>query len=85
MMKMEIQIDLRLKTIGEMEAIEPVLMLGKIYTANTMKTEEPQEWHYPLRAKTVMGVEGSTCMCTTVLRDYFERDIYRIIRMAYDL
>ena len=84
-MKMQIKIDLRLKTIPEMEAVEPVLILGKIYTANTLKTEEPEEWHIPIRVKTVMGVEGTTSIYTTELCDYFERGLYRIVRMAYDL
>ena len=84
-MKMQIQIDLRLKTIPEMEAVEPVLMLRKICTANTMKTEEPQEWHMAIHAKTVMGVEGSTCIYMTEVYDYLERGLDRIIRMAHDL
>lgn len=82
---MEIQIDLRLKRIPEMEAIEPVLTLRKIYTANTMRGGEPEELHIPLFAETVMGVEGTTSCYTTVTYDYFQRELYRIIRMAYDL
>jgi len=68
-----------------MEAIEPILTLRKVYHAETMRREEPEEWQIPIYAKTVMGVIGTTYAYTTVLHDYFERNLYRIIRMTSDL
>ena len=68
-----------------MEAVEPVLILGKIYTANTLKTEEPEQWSPPIRLRTVMGVEGSTAVCMTRVENHLGRVPYTYVRMAYDL
>ena len=82
---MQIQINLRITTVPEMKTVEPIVTAKKMYTLNTMKTEEPEQWSPPLRLRTVMGVEGSTAICITFVENHLGRVPYTHIRMAYDL
>jgi len=53
---------------------------------NLQRAEQIRDWlHACIRAKTVMGVEGSIYVYITWLHDYYGRYLYRIIRMAYDV
>ena len=84
---MEIRLDLRLKTIAELEMVKPVLKL-KLYNSydSYMMEREPAEWIVPLRPTTIEGyLGGSTYACMTDLRDHFGRLIYRKIGITYDV
>lgn len=68
-----------------MLSIKPILSVSGINmaNANSVRKEEPEEWSHPIRAKTVMTVEGSTSMCTTFLVNQYGRDYYVYSRTAY--
>lgn len=83
--EMQIQINLRLKTIPEMEAVEPKISTLRIYNANSWRHEEPRDlnlWHNPLFRKTTMGVlDGSQIGYITEVTNYLGTTIYAIIRI----
>jgi len=81
---MEMRINLHLKTIPEVEAVEPKISTVRIYNANSWRNEEseqPNEWtrQFP---KTTEGVlDGSQIGYITEVTNYLGTTIYAIIRI----
>lgn len=67
----------QIQILPQIKAVKPIFTL-RIYTLNSMKTEEPQQWVVPLRAETTMGVEGSYHGFITELKSYDSEKPYYV-------
>ena len=85
---MEFKINLRLKTIPEIEAVESKISTVRIYNAttwNNIEFEELNQRNNRLFVRTTMGAYGSTDCCLTGYFDYYGKLLYARPRfMPYD-